>query len=100
MATLDAFKIGDTRVEPASSTLHVGEEARHVSPRAMDVLLYLVERHGDLVSNQELIDRVWGGAIVGDSSIYERIKELRKALGDSPRDPKILQTVPKRGVDF
>jgi DNA-binding winged helix-turn-helix (wHTH) protein len=71
-----------------------------LAPKEFDTLRLLVERHGQLVSKQALLDRVWAGTFVGDETIAQRISLLRKALGDNCAPPKYIETVPKRGYRF
>jgi DNA-binding winged helix-turn-helix (wHTH) protein len=70
-----------------------------LAPKEFETLRLLIERHGRLVTKQELLDRVWAGTFVGDDTIAQRISCLRKALGDSASQ-KYIETVPKRGYRF
>lgn len=63
----------------------------------MDVLVLLHERAGEVVSAEQILARVWGGAVVSDHSVAVVVSDLRKALGDSSRTPRFIDTVPKRG---
>lgn len=69
-------------------------------PKEFDTLRLLVERHGQLVSKQTLLDRVWAGTFVGDDTIAQRISLIRKALGGDPAGATYIETVPKRGYRF
>ena len=61
------------------------------------MLLTLAERAQELVTKQELVDRVWGGMAVGDDALTSCIQELRGALGDDARNPHIIETRHRRG---
>ncbi|MDD9978603.1 MAG: winged helix-turn-helix domain-containing protein, partial [Boseongicola sp.] len=63
----------------------------------MAVLLHLIERHGEVVSREELLDAVWPGIHVGDDSLTAAIIKIRRALGDDARNPTHIETIPKRG---
>lgn len=63
----------------------------------MDVLVYLASEPGRVISKQELLGAVWGGAFVEEGALSQAIHSLRKALGDSARHPRYVQTIPKRG---
>lgn len=63
----------------------------------MDVLVHLANHAGAVVTTEELISAVWSGRVVGDSAVYERIRKLRRALGDNHRAPRFIETIPKRG---
>ena len=61
-------------------------------PRVLGVLEALLERPGEIVPRQELLDRVWKDAFVTDTSLAEAISVLRQALGDDPQSPTYVQT--------
>ena len=69
-------------------------------PRVLGVLELLLDRAGDVVSRQELIDSVWKDAFVTDTSLAEAVSVLRQALGDDPQSPTYIQTVHRRGYRF
>ena len=69
-------------------------------PKEFETLRVLVERHGQLVSKQTLLDCVWAGTFVGDDTIAQRISLIRKALGGDAAGSKYIETVPKRGYRF
>ncbi len=68
--------------------------------RALDLLIVLVERAGEVVSNQELLQRVWRDVNVEESSLRFHIKNLRKALGEAQSDTRYVANVPGRGYCF
>jgi tetratricopeptide (TPR) repeat protein len=63
----------------------------------MDVLVYLAERAGEVVAKEELVERAWEGRYVTDDVLTVTIYALRKALGDSARRPRYVETVSRRG---
>jgi TolB-like protein/Tfp pilus assembly protein PilF len=63
----------------------------------MAVLACLARASNSVVSRQEILDSVWPGAAVSDEVLTQRIAEIRKAFGDSARQPKIIETIPKIG---
>jgi len=63
----------------------------------MAVLLRLAAAGGEVVTREELFEAVWPGVIVTDDALTQCVVELRKAFGDSPRDPQIIKTIPKVG---
>lgn len=96
-STTRSLRIGAWSVEPASNRLIGGDETVRVEPKAMEVLVYLASKAGNVVSREELESEVWRGAVVGYDAVTNTIIKLRKALGDSARNPKYIETVPKRG---
>jgi predicted ATPase/DNA-binding winged helix-turn-helix (wHTH) protein len=73
-----------------------GSEVK-LTPRAAAVLHLLAERAENLVTKQDLLDRVWGGMAVGDDALTSCIQELRGALGDDARRPRYIETRHRRG---
>jgi len=77
--------------------LRDGAEVR-IRPKSFDVLRYLVEHHGMLVSRDELLDSVWAGAVVTEDAVTQCLIDIRKALGDQSQTA--IRTVPRRGYIF
>jgi DNA-binding winged helix-turn-helix (wHTH) protein/Tol biopolymer transport system component len=69
-------------------------------PRVLGVLELLVDRAGQVVARQDLLDGVWKDAFVTDTSLAEAVSFLRQALGDDPQAPRYIQTVHRRGYRF
>ncbi len=91
------FVSGGWRIEPSRCVLLRSGAEIHVEPRVMDVLVALAGRRGEAVSKEELIREVWDGRFVSDEVLTVAIFELRKALGDSARQPRFVETIPRRG---
>ena len=71
-----------------------------LTPKAFDLLVYLVERHGRLVTKQELMSALWPDTFVEESNLPYTVSALRKALGDGQNGEQFIQTVPTRGYRF
>jgi TolB-like protein/cytochrome c-type biogenesis protein CcmH/NrfG len=71
-----------------------------VQPQVFDLLVFLVQSRDHVVSKQDLIDLVWGGRIVSDSTLTSRINAARTAIGDSGRDQKLIRTIARKGLRF
>ena len=71
-----------------------------VEPQVFDLLVYLVENRKRVVSKDDLIASVWGGRIVSDSSLTSRINAVRKAIGDSGEEQRLIRTVARKGLRF
>src|SRR5713101_7633728 len=93
----NGFVTGEWTVTPTRNLLVRGQEQVRVEPRVMDVLVHLAERSGEVVSKEELVERVWNGRYVTDDVLTVTIYALRKALGDDARRPRYLETVSRRG---
>src|SRR5215471_2754294 len=68
--------------------------------RALDILLVLVSRHGQLVTKNDLMNEVWPGVVVEENNLQVHISALRKALGDEKGERRFLLTVAGRGYRF
>src|SRR3954451_15750176 len=71
-----------------------------VGSRAAEVLGVLVERPGDLVTRDEIMDAVWPGTVVEDGNLSVQISALRRVLDDGRSEGGLIQTVPGRGYRF
>lgn len=91
------FVIGDWEVHPQENLLRRGDASKHLEPKVMDVLVFLAERQGEVISRLQLLDAVWAGVVVGDETLSRAVSILRNELGDDPRSPRYLQTISKRG---
>ncbi len=93
----DRYLIGDW-ILIRSRNLLTREDLEHVlEPRAAELLAFLAERHREVVSMDDLLQDLWQGRLVTDSSVYRLIAELRRTLGDDARTPRYIETVRKRG---
>lgn len=72
----------------------------HVEPQVFDVLVYLVDRAGELVTKNDLLDNVWGDRFVSEAALSSRIAFARKALGDDGKQQRLIRTVHGRGFMF
>jgi TolB-like protein/DNA-binding winged helix-turn-helix (wHTH) protein len=93
----NSFYLGDQRIEPARCSILAPEGEVRVEPRVMDVLVFMVTHAGQLVTRDAIIKAVWNGAFVTDEVLSRCIYRLRQALGDDPKQPRFIETVPKRG---
>ncbi|WP_024513674.1 winged helix-turn-helix domain-containing protein [Bradyrhizobium sp. Tv2a-2] len=71
-----------------------------VEPQVFDLLVHLLENRDRVVSKDDLIDKIWGGRIVSESTLTSRINAARKAIGDSGVEQNLIRTVPRKGVRF
>jgi DNA-binding winged helix-turn-helix (wHTH) protein len=95
-----SFDVGGWLVVPSLNRLSRGEETVRLELKLMEVLVHLAERTGQLVSKRELIDAVWKVEVISDGTLTRAIALLRKALGDESRNPRFIETIPKRGYRF
>jgi TolB-like protein/DNA-binding winged helix-turn-helix (wHTH) protein/Tfp pilus assembly protein PilF len=71
-----------------------------LEPRASDLLGFLLENPGRLITRDELCEHIWDGKAISDAAISTQIRAVRKALGDDRAQQKFIKTHPRRGVRF
>src|SRR5262245_35359441 len=91
---------GDVELDPARYDLRRAGTRVHVEPQVFEVLTYLATHHDRVVTNEELMDQVWGDRFVSDTAIKSRIKQARRAIGDDGTAQRIIRTVHGRGYRF
>lgn len=87
-------------LDPTTGLLHGPEGEVRLRPKTLALLQVLVKRAPGVVEKDELVDVVWGQEHLGPSSLAQAVSELRAALGDDPREPRIIETVHRRGYRF
>ena len=92
-----AFRVGTWLVNPGTGEISRGDEALRLEGREMLLLQCLAERTGEVVSVDELLNRVWPGVVVSPDSVYQAVASLRRQLGDDSRQPTYIATVPRLG---
>jgi TolB-like protein len=80
--------------------LRRGSERVPVEPQVFDLLVHLVENRDRVVSKDDLIASVWAGRIVSDSTLTTRINAVRRAVGDSGSEQKLIRTIARKGLRF
>ncbi|MFP3940868.1 MAG: winged helix-turn-helix domain-containing protein [Thermoanaerobaculia bacterium] len=91
------FRIGEWRIRPELGELEGPGGVVRVERRSLEVLLDLAEHPGEIRSRQDLLAAVWGNAFVTEEVLTHAIWDLRRALGDSAREPRYIQTLARRG---
>ncbi|MFK7890457.1 MAG: winged helix-turn-helix domain-containing tetratricopeptide repeat protein [Granulosicoccus sp.] len=94
------YRFGDVELDSTSYCLMVSGAPRHVEPRVFDLIRFFVERNGDVLTRDDLIESVWQNRIVSDTTIAGTVKSARKALGDDGDKQRYIQTVRGRGFRF
>src|SRR5215475_7315564 len=88
------------RLDTVNHRLWRGQERVPVTPKAFDLLRYLVEHNDRLVTQDEILDALWPDTHVNPEVVKKHILEIRKALGDRSRGALFIETYPKRGYQF
>ena len=91
------FDLNGFRVDTSECLIGREGDVRKVTPRTMELLVYLSERSPDVVPLDDLLDTLWAGTVSSPNAVQKCVAELRQALADDPRNPRYVQTIPKRG---
>jgi TolB-like protein/DNA-binding winged helix-turn-helix (wHTH) protein/Flp pilus assembly protein TadD len=91
------FRLGDWRVSPQCNEISRGGDTIRLEPRTMAALLCLSASPGQVVTRDRLESTVWPGMVVGYDALSNTVARLRRALGDDPRHPQFIETIPKVG---
>lgn len=91
------LRVGAWCVNPASGEISRGNETVRLEARTMRLLQCLAARPGEVLSIDDLLRDVWPGVIVTPDSVYQAIASLRRILGDDPKQPQYIATVPRLG---
>jgi len=95
-----ALHFGPFQLDPQNARLWRGQRLITLTPKAFAVLCHLVERAGQLVTKDALLTAVWPEIYVSEGVLSECVREIRKALGDTPQSPRFIQTAHRRGYCF
>ena len=91
---------GPFRYDVRNQYLWRGKRQLPLSNKAFEVLQYLIEHTGQLVTKDDLLTALWAETIVGEATLAVYISEVRKVLGDGRRTPRFIETVHGRGYRF
>lgn len=94
------YEFGPFRLDAGERLLLRNDESVPLTPKAFDLLLALVERHGRLLEKEDLLSLVWPDAIVEEANLSYNISLIRKALTCGENGQKYIETVPRRGYRF
>src|SRR5690242_17723212 len=94
------YEFGPFHLDPGQRLLLRGDEHIRLQPKIFDLLLFLVQRSGELVEKEAIIRHLWPDSIVEEGNLTNNISILRRELSDTGKDPKYIETVPKHGYRF
>ncbi|MGB9245007.1 MAG: winged helix-turn-helix domain-containing protein [Candidatus Acidiferrales bacterium] len=99
---LETLQFEDFELDRSACELRRDGNVVHLERIPFDLLNLLVERHGELVTRQEILEQIWGKNVYvdADNSINTAIRKIRQALHDNPEAPRFVVTVPARGYRF
>jgi Tol biopolymer transport system component/DNA-binding winged helix-turn-helix (wHTH) protein len=99
-AEVSRFQFDDVVVDRGAMLITKAGARADLEPKAFDVLVYLLQRPGQLVTKTELIEAIWKNVAVTDHVLTRVIGQLRRVLGDDAREARYIETVPTRGYRF
>jgi DNA-binding winged helix-turn-helix (wHTH) protein len=99
-STVREISFGPFRVLPAQRLLLYADKAVPLGSRALDILIALVERSGELLGKDELMARVWPNTFVEPANLTVHVAALRRALGDGRDGNRFIVNIPGRGYQF
>ena len=91
------FHLANWLVEPSLNRVTRAPEVHHLRPRLMDLLVYLAEHPNQVVTKDQILDNVWHQRYVAESVLSRSVAELRQLLDDDVQQPRVIETIPKRG---
>lgn len=94
------YEFDGFRADPVRRRLSRGGEAVSLTPKAFSILLALLEKRGQVVPKEDLIQQIWPDTFVTEANLTQNISSLRKALGERANDPRYVVTVPGQGYSF
>lgn len=97
---MPVIRFGSFQVDPRTWSLSRDGEAVELSPRLVEILAAIVEKNGEIVTKDELLDRFWPGVNISENTLTRAIADIRKALGEQASEPKYIQTLARRGFRF
>ena len=92
------FRLGAWTVEPLLNRLRRGDRTVALEPKVMRLLVSLARRRGEVITRDELLDQLWADSEPTPDALSHAMRELRRALGDDPRSPQLIETV--RGLGY
>lgn len=94
------YRFGAHTLDTGTQQLLDGDAEIEVEPQVFAVMAHLVANRDRVVAKEELLDEVWGSRFVSESALTTRIKQVRRALGDTGRDQRVVRTLHGRGYRF
>jgi DNA-binding winged helix-turn-helix (wHTH) protein len=91
---------GDYILDRNRSELMRGSDLVAIGPQAFDLLVHLVLNRDRVLSKEDLLQAIWGGRTVSDSTLTTHINAVRKAVGDSGEEQALIRTIPRKGYRF
>jgi DNA-binding winged helix-turn-helix (wHTH) protein len=96
----DQYSFGPFVLDPGARLLRHNGESVSIGAKSFDLLVFMIERRGQVISKNELLDGVWPESVVEEANLAQHISLLRRTLGEKPGENRFIATVPGRGYSF
>ena len=100
LADGNSYRFGPFTLDPRRRVVLRGDAPVSLTPKAFDVLYFLVQNPNRLVTKDELLQAVWGSTFVEEGNLTQYISHLRKALGDNSEEARLIVTIARKGYQF
>jgi TolB-like protein/DNA-binding winged helix-turn-helix (wHTH) protein/Tfp pilus assembly protein PilF len=94
------YRFGEFSLDARRRTLLRDESPVFLTPKAFDVLFFLLQNPNRLVTKEELLRAIWGDIFVEEGNLTQYISHIRKALGDNSEDSRLIATIARKGYQF
>jgi pimeloyl-ACP methyl ester carboxylesterase/DNA-binding winged helix-turn-helix (wHTH) protein len=94
------FRFGGYSLDVDRRELRRGPDLIEIEPQVFDLLVYLIRNRDRVVSKDDVLDAIWEGRIVSESTLTSRINAARRAIGDTGADQKLIKTIARKGLRF
>src|SRR5271168_964599 len=95
-----SYRFGEFVLDLGRRTLSRADSPVALTPKAFDVLLFLVQNPNSLVTKEELLQAVWGDTFVEEGNLKQYISHLRKSLDDNSEGARLIVTIARKGYQF
>lgn len=93
----DDFRFGECLIQPQLNRIKTPHDSIRVEPKVMELLVYLAKHREEVLPKERVIQTVWPDSYVADDVLTSAVWKLRRTLGDDPKDPRYIETIPKAG---
>ena len=100
LARKQIFLFGDVEVDLAQGCVRRSGKELHLRQQTFQVMIYLLENRNRVVTKDELLQEIWKETAVTDDALVQCVMDIRRAIGDDPRHPHFIKTLPKVGYRF
>ena len=99
-APRDVAKFGNIEIDRGSERVTKNGQPVKLKPLELRLLLYLIDNHGNRITKEELLEKVWGDTFIGEGTLSVHVRHLREKLEDMPNNPRYIKTVWGSGYIF